>query len=65
MVSTFALRFFMAWSVPWTEVNLIGRYSPHGLVFGSFGELFLGIKDCLKFCVVSFAAYLSSLDKLE
>lgn len=46
-------------------MNLIGGYSPCGLVFGSFGELFLGIKDCLKFCVVSFEAYLSSLDKLE
>lgn len=46
-------------------MNLIGGYSPRGLVFGSFGELFLEIKDCLKFCVVSFEAYLSSLDKLE
>lgn len=40
-------------------------YSPCGLASGSFGELFWRIRNCLQFYVVSFAAYLSSLDKLE
>jgi len=44
-------------------VNLVGGYSPCGLVSGSFGELFLGTRNCSKFHVVSFAAYLEKLEK--
>lgn len=46
-------------------MNLVGGYSPCGLVSGSFDELVWVIRNCLKFYVVSFVPYLSSLEKLE
>lgn len=47
------------------DIGESGGYSTHRLVSGSFGELFWGIRNCLKFCVVFLAAYLFSLNELE